>query len=174
MIDRFAVILLFSMLFACSKESGNQQKTNESIEPDKNIKTIQKDIESTEFKSREVFQADYKSLSSLVDSKISLKGVLTGEKFEHLVYFHPPFSEIAHFNLSPEYPFYSEMPHIVIYFKRKTDLSTIYSRFMDKPAVISGTLGKVTGAMADIDPEKVKQRLEHTLYFLDVEKIETQ
>lgn len=106
-----------------------------------------------------------------VGQKVSLSGSLTGEAFTHRVFFYPPYTEMAHFNLDKESPLGGEISHLVIYFKKNTIMSEIYQKYMDKPAVISGTLQKVDGSFLNPDPSEVQARKAHTEYFLAVEKI---
>ena len=162
------IIGIFS---ACAGKNDNSQE-KAKIHNQNQAHLVQKQTAETVFNYPVMNQVSYQDFDSMIGKKIALQGTLTGEKFEHLVYYHPPFYEIAHFNLSAFSAFYREMPHIVIYFKRKTDLSLVYQEFLDQPAVIYGTFGKVSGAMLNVNPSQVKKRLEHTIYYVDVEKIE--
>ena len=163
------LVLTFLFLAGCNKPSNQaqQQEIQEKI-VEKNIEQQEPPKEFTPLP----LSYGYEDLDSFVGSKIVIEGQLTGEGFSHEAFFHPPYAEMAHFNLNSAYHFSQTMPHIVIYFKKSTSLDHLYIQFLDKNALVFGTLGKVEGGLRNPDKAKVKNRKAHTEYFLDIEKIE--
>lgn len=152
----FFILLVSAVLVSCGKEEKDKQGA--ALPPE--IKSLAR-LES-------LAPGD---LSAHVGQKVSLTGSLTGEAFTHRVFFYPPYTEIAHFNLNKESALGSEVSHLVIYFKKNTPMDEIYKQFLDKKAILSGTLQKVDGSFLNPDPSEVQARKAHTEYFMTVEKI---
>jgi hypothetical protein len=165
----FSITLLLVLFFGLGCEKEEKQNGPSTPSPEGTEEVMLKRPETgTGFQEMKTES----KIEQYVGEKVVLTGELTGEFFQHRVFFHPPFTEIAHFNLVPDEPLFRQNPHLVIYFKKGTDLDSIYAKFMNYRSKIHGTLGKVDGIFLEAEPEQIKNRRAHTIYYLDVEKIE--